>query len=131
LDPSGAYLLSSGFKMFLWLGQTINPEVMSQLFGVNTLQEMDRNSVSFLPMDANPFVARVRRIIKRLQRDSPVFQQLLVIMQSDPAERKLMQHLYEDGVEDIPNDPNFFRDIDKFSHVAFLCYVHRCVLQSS
>lgn len=53
LDAKGSYIVDTGSDLYLWLGKSISPEFLENLFGVKTLDEVDPNMVKktvvFLP----------------------------------------------------------------------------------
>lgn len=47
MEPHGAYLVENGEKAFLWLGASVSPQVLQDLYGVENLDELDTRMVSF------------------------------------------------------------------------------------
>ena len=46
LSSDGIFLLDNGLDMFLWVGRSVDPAVMSSLFGVESFEGMDPSQVS-------------------------------------------------------------------------------------
>ena len=46
LNPAGAYMLENGQRLFLWLGREIHQQFLQDVFGVQTLDEVDSSLVS-------------------------------------------------------------------------------------
>jgi protein transport protein SEC24 len=48
LDEKGCYLLDTGSDLYLWLGRSIPTELVHSLFGVDSINKVDSNMVSFV-----------------------------------------------------------------------------------
>lgn len=46
MEAHGAYLLENGDMCILWLGGQVNPRLLDDLYGVNSLEELDPRMVS-------------------------------------------------------------------------------------
>lgn len=46
LNPTGAYMLENGQRLFLWLGREVPQQFLQDVFGVQTLDEVDSSLVS-------------------------------------------------------------------------------------
>ena len=90
--------MCTGYRMFMWLGRSVSNEFIQQLFGANSVQELDRvrshasisslataltniAQFSFRSAEESPLSARIRGLIKSMQADTPIFQQLHVVKQ--------------------------------------------------
>ena len=45
MEPHGAYLVENGEKAFLWLGASVSPQILQDLYGVENLDELDTRMV--------------------------------------------------------------------------------------
>jgi protein transport protein SEC24 len=48
LDSKGCYLVDTGSDLYLWLGKSLPTELIQSLFGVESLDKVDPNMVSFV-----------------------------------------------------------------------------------
>ena len=46
MEPHGAYLVENGEMCILWLGAQVNPRLLDDLYGVNSLDELDSRMVN-------------------------------------------------------------------------------------
>ena len=51
MEPHGAYLVENGERAILWLGQAVSPQLLRDLYDVDSLDELDPRKVlySFRP----------------------------------------------------------------------------------
>eukprot|EP01094_Clydonella_sp_ATCC50884_P002851 TRINITY_DN12187_c0_g2_i1.p1 TRINITY_DN12187_c0_g2~~TRINITY_DN12187_c0_g2_i1.p1 ORF type:complete len:1112 (-),score=276.26 TRINITY_DN12187_c0_g2_i1:193-3528(-) len=128
LEQQGVYLISTGLRMFLWLGRAADSNVLQQLFGVPSMQELG-SKFTFVSPEESELSARVRRLIRSLQSESPIFQQLHIVKQGEASERGALQLFVEDGRDEnmAMGENEFYEHVHQLSYVAFLCRVHRKV----
>lgn len=46
MEPHGAYLVQNGDIAILWLGNAVSPQILRDLYGVDTLEELNTRMVS-------------------------------------------------------------------------------------
>lgn len=113
LSASGAYLLTNGIYMFLWISQGINPQWVHDVFGVQSPLAIDKQQTSLVEVDT-PLSKRICHIIDDLQEISLCYMRLNIVLQGDKLEIVFRQFLVEDrGVDGSP------------SYVEFLCHLHK------
>ncbi|EGG01243.1 uncharacterized protein MELLADRAFT_50176 [Melampsora larici-populina 98AG31] len=115
MEPHGAYLLENGDVMLLWLGSSVSPKIIEDLYGVNSLEELDPQ-LSSLPIRENRLSNQVRRMIKYFEtqrggrRNLPI---LIARQNVDGSELEFANMLVED------------QNNDAMSYVDYLCFVHK------
>lgn len=108
--------------MFIWIGRNAPSSLTMAVFGRESLASVEASGLQFAPIESNPLVGEIRKTIRSYQENAGTFQQLHVLKQGDPLERRFSQLLVEDGQDDNSNNLSIYH---KLSYVAFLCNVHR------
>lgn len=116
MEGHGAYLLENGEMCILWLGANVNPRLLEDLYGVNSLEEIDAR-MTRLPKLPTKLSKQVRAIIQSfaLQRNKPELPVLIARQNRDGTEVELANSLVED------------QNNDAMSYVDYLCHVHRII----
>ncbi len=68
LSTNGLFLLENGHDLFMWIGRSVNPAIISTLFGVNSLEGADMSLLKINP-DNSDFSSRVDAVINALRQD--------------------------------------------------------------
>ena len=96
LSSSGIFLLENGTDMFMWVGRSANPAIVSTLFGVPSLEGADMSMLKLLP-ETSDFSSRVDAIVQALREDRARYMQLHFIREGDGyAEAYFARYLIED-----------------------------------
>lgn len=116
MEGHGAYLLENGEMCILWLGANVNPRLLEDLYGVNSLEEIDAR-MTRLPKLPTKLSQQVRAIVQSfaLQRNKPELPVLIARQNRDGTEVELANSLVED------------QNNDAMSYVDYLCHVHRII----
>ncbi|KAM9716920.1 protein transport protein Sec24C isoform 1-T1 [Menidia menidia] len=117
LSKGGVYLLETGLHLFLWVGASVQQELLVNIFGTPSFSQIDSNLTS-LPALNNPFSERLRDIIDSFRAQRPRYMKLMVVKQEDRAEL-IFKHFL---VEDKSNSGGA-------SYVDFLCHMHKEIRQ--
>ncbi|KAJ1648390.1 COPII coat Sec23p-Sfb3p heterodimer component [Coemansia asiatica] len=113
LDPAGAYLMSSGGSLTLWLGRQVSSSLLQDLLGVSSIESVDIN-LHQLPELSSPLNQKARAIVDKLLPARAGFASIQIARQGlDRAEVPFALMLVED------------RNNDNMSYVDFLCAIHR------
>jgi protein transport protein SEC24 len=101
LSPGGAYLLDSGFEMFLWLGREVPAGLVAALFGergVPSGQGSDPAAALLERPQENLFAKRVVAIVRTLRAEAVSTQRLRVVQEgtNDVNEARFQWYLVED-----------------------------------
>ncbi|KAF9280905.1 COPII coat Sec23p-Sfb3p heterodimer component [Linnemannia elongata] len=115
LNPAGAYMLENGQRLFLWLGREIHQQFLQDVFGVQTLDEVD-SSLRFLPELDTQTSSQLRMIRTYMQAQRPKYLDLTIVRQGkDQAELDFSNLLVED------------KNNEAMSYVDYLPTIHRMI----
>ncbi|KAF9902740.1 COPII coat Sec23p-Sfb3p heterodimer component [Linnemannia zychae] len=115
LNPAGAYMLENGQRLFLWLGREIHEQFLQDVFGVQTLDEVDP-SLRFLPELDTQTSSQLRMIRTYLQAQRPKYLDLTIVRQGkDQSELDFSNLLVED------------KNNEAMSYVDYLPTIHRMI----
>ena len=96
LVSDGMFLLENGYEMFMWIGRTVNPAIISTLFGTPSLDGVDMTSLAILA-DNSDFSSRVNAVIVALRQDRSRYMHLHFVREGDGyAEAYFARYLVED-----------------------------------
>jgi protein transport protein SEC24 len=113
LEQHGLYLLDNGSQLLLWVGNMIDPEVLSKIFGVAQISALPAHP-DHLPELANPASQRARHLISTIRSRYEKNLPLTIIRQSvDPSEIHWQHAMIEDAQSSLGP-----------SYVDFLCRLH-------
>lgn len=109
----GAYLLSNGEIAMLWFGGAVSPQILDDLYGVQSLEELDTR-ITRLPKLPTLLSTQVRNILTHLERltghDLPV---LIVRQDRDGLEIEYANQLVEDSNNDALSYTDFLMSAHK------------------
>ncbi|KAF9090400.1 COPII coat Sec23p-Sfb3p heterodimer component, partial [Mortierella sp. GBA35] len=115
LNPAGAYMLENGQRLFLWLGREIHQQFLQDVFGVQTLDDVDP-SLRFLPELETQTSSQLRMIRTYLQAQRAKYLDLTIVRQGkDQAELDFSNLLVED------------KNNEAMSYVDYLPTIHRMI----
>ncbi|KAM4525333.1 protein transport protein Sec24C isoform 1-T1 [Odontesthes bonariensis] len=117
LSKGGVYLLETGLHLFLWVGASVQQELLLNIFGTPSFSQIDSNMTS-LPVLDNPFSQRLREIIDSFRAQRSRYMKLMVVKQEDRAELIFKHFLVEDKSAS-----------GGASYVDFLCHMHKEIRQ--
>nr|XP_046232880.1 protein transport protein Sec24C isoform X2 [Scatophagus argus] len=117
LSKGGIYLLEMGLHLFLWVGASVQQELLLNIFGSPSFSQIDP-SLSSLPELDNPFSQRLREIIESFRAQRSRYMKLMVVKQEDRSELMFRRFLVEDKSAS-----------GGASYVDFLCHMHKEIRQ--
>uniref|UniRef100_A0AAQ5ZAW2 SEC24 homolog C, COPII coat complex component n=1 Tax=Amphiprion ocellaris TaxID=80972 RepID=A0AAQ5ZAW2_AMPOC len=117
LSKGGVYLLETGLHLFLWVGASVQQELLLNIFGTPSFGQID-SSMTSLPVLDNPFSQRLREIIDSFRAQRSRYMKLMVVKQEDRAELIFRHFLVEDKSAS-----------GGASYVDFLCHMHKEIRQ--
>ncbi|GAA99536.1 hypothetical protein E5Q_06237 [Mixia osmundae IAM 14324] len=114
LVPHGAYIIENGEVAILWLGHAVSPQILTDLYGVESLEDLDIR-MSVLPRLPTRLSEQVRNLIKHAEaRRQGMHLPVLIARQNmDGLEMEFGNMLVED------------QNNDAMSYVDYLCQVHK------
>ncbi|XP_070847397.1 protein transport protein Sec24C isoform X1 [Chaetodon trifascialis] len=117
LSKGGVYLLETGLHLFLWVGASVQQELLLNIFGTPSFSQIDPSMTS-LPVLDNPFSQRLREIIDSFRAQRSRYMKLMVVKQEDRTELIFRHFLVEDKSAS-----------GGASYVDFLCHMHKEIRQ--
>uniref|UniRef100_A0A3Q3GPL1 SEC24 homolog C, COPII coat complex component n=1 Tax=Labrus bergylta TaxID=56723 RepID=A0A3Q3GPL1_9LABR len=117
LSKGGVYLLETGLHLFLWVGASVQQELLLNIFGTPSFSQIDPSMTS-LPVLDNPFSQRLREIIDSFRAERSRYMKLMVVKQEDKTELIFRHFLVEDKSAS-----------GGASYVDFLCHMHKEIRQ--
>ncbi|KAM3591988.1 uncharacterized protein V6R79_010919 [Siganus canaliculatus] len=117
LSKGGVYLLETGLHLFLWVGASVQQELLLNIFGTPSFSQIDPNLTS-LPVLDNPFSQRLREIVDSFRAERSRYMKLMVVKQEDRTELIFKHFLVEDKSAS-----------GGASYVDFLCHMHKEIRQ--
>ena len=96
LDTSGIILLDNGHDLFMWVGRTLNPALLTNIFGVSTLEGVDLALLD-IQADSCDFAYRLQTVINALRSKRYRYVPLHIIKEGDGyADAFFSRYLVED-----------------------------------
>jgi len=114
MEPDGAYLIENGDIAILWLGAGVSPQILNDLYGAESLQELDVRMTA-LPILPTKLSSQLRAIVGyfEAQRSGRRLTVLIARQNMDGTEIEFSNMLVED------------QNNDAMSYIDYLCYVHK------
>ncbi|XP_028989747.1 protein transport protein Sec24C isoform X2 [Betta splendens] len=117
LSKGGVYLLETGLHLFLWVGASVQQELLLSIFGTPSFSQID-SSMASLPVLDNPISQRLRELIDSFRAQQSRYMKLMVVKQEDRSELIFRHFLVEDKSAS-----------GGASYVDFLCHMHKEIRQ--
>ncbi|XP_054898883.1 protein transport protein Sec24C isoform X2 [Poeciliopsis prolifica] len=117
LSKGGVYLMETGLHLFLWVGASVQQELLLNIFGTPSFSQIDPNMTN-LPVLDNPFSQTLREVIDSFRAQRSRYMKLMVVKQEDRAELTFKHFLVEDKSAS-----------GGASYVDFLCHMHKEIRQ--
>ncbi|GAA6001017.1 uncharacterized protein JCM10292_006332 [Rhodotorula paludigena] len=114
MEPHGAYLVENGERAILWLGASVSPQILQDLYGNENLDELDTR-MSTLPNLPTRLSAQLRNIITYFESRYGVgcIPVLIARQNIDGTEFEFSNMLVEDS------------NNEQLSYIDFLCLTHQ------
>ncbi|GBG63774.1 hypothetical protein CBR_g39318 [Chara braunii] len=113
LDHEGVFLLENGEDAYIWVGKGASTDLLYQLFGVRSVDEIMPPGQFVLQEYDNEHSKRLHEILNHIRRQRCSYLRLRVIRRGDPLENAFFWNLVEDKT---PGNA---------SYTEFLCHVHQ------
>ncbi|KDN43108.1 hypothetical protein K437DRAFT_274996 [Tilletiaria anomala UBC 951] len=116
METHGAYLVDNSEMCIIWIGGEVNPKLLEDLYGVDSLDAIDPRMTT-LPKLQTRLSQQVRNLVAGFarQRGKPDMPVLIARQGRDGTEIELANNLVED------------QNNDAMSYVDYLCHVHRII----
>jgi len=114
MESNGLYLIDNGEQMILWIGASISPQLLKDLYTVETIQELDIHNPRILPGSSTLISEQVHHILAHREMQRRRKTKLVLARQDlDATEIDFSDMLVED------------QNNDAMSYVDYLCFVHK------
>ncbi|KAI8528602.1 hypothetical protein RHMOL_Rhmol12G0160500 [Rhododendron molle] len=111
VNDDGIYLLENGEDCLIYVGSSVDPGVMRQLFGISSLNEIQPQFV--LQQYDNPLSKKLNDVVNEIRRQRCSYLRLKLCKKGDASGMLFFSYMVEDKT---PNG---------LSYVEFLVHVHR------
>ncbi|GAB2282340.1 Protein transport protein Sec24C [Dionaea muscipula] len=111
VKDEGIYLLENGIDAFVYIGSSVDPHVLQQLFGTSSVEEIPGQFV--LQQLNNPLSKKFNEVINEIRRQRCSYLRLRLCKKGDPSGMLFFSYMVE---EKSPTG---------LSYVEFLVHVHR------
>ncbi|KAL5194659.1 Protein transport protein Sec24-like CEF [Glycine soja] len=107
ISDDGIYLLENGHDCLIYVGDSVNPDIVQKLFGVATVDK-----VPTLQYD-NPLSKKLNEVVNEIRRQRCSYFRFKLCRKGDPSGMLFFSYMIED------------KSAGGFSYVEFLIHVHR------
>ncbi|KAG6668921.1 hypothetical protein I3843_01G198300 [Carya illinoinensis] len=111
VTDDGIYLLENGVDCLIYIGNSVDSNILQLLFGISSAEEIPTQFV--LQQFDNPLSRKVNDLVNEIRRQRCSYLRIKLCKKGDPSGALFFSHLVEDK---NPSGP---------SYVEFLVYVHR------
>ncbi|XP_011005678.1 PREDICTED: protein transport protein Sec24-like At4g32640 [Populus euphratica] len=112
VNDNGVYLLENGLDVSIYIGNSVNPDILQKLFGISSVAEIPTQYV--LEQYDNPLSKKLNDVMNEIRRQRCSFLRLKLCKKGDPSGMSFFSYLVEDKVP-----------AGALSYVEFLVQVHR------
>ncbi|KAI3495742.1 hypothetical protein L1887_38088 [Cichorium endivia] len=111
VSDDGIYLLENGEDCLVYIGNSVNPDIIGKLFGVSSFDEIPSQFV--LQQNDNPLSKKLNEVINEIRSQRCNYLRMKLCKKGDQSGMLFFSYMVEDK---SPNGP---------SYVEFLVHVHR------
>ncbi|KAL0699347.1 hypothetical protein Bca4012_055469 [Brassica carinata] len=119
LDSRGLYIYDDGFRLVLWFGRMLSPDIAKNLLGADFAAELSRVT---LQEQENGMSKKLMRLIKKVRENDPSYHPMCFLVRQGEQPREgflLLRHLIEDQMG------------GSTSYVDWILQIHRQVQQNA
>jgi protein transport protein SEC24 len=96
LDPNGIILLDNGHDLFMWIGRSVDPVLLANIFGVSTLDNVNLMQLD-IQAESCDFAYRLQTVINALRSKRYRYMPLAILREGDGyADAFFSRYLVED-----------------------------------
>ncbi|KAI4313465.1 hypothetical protein L6164_026446 [Bauhinia variegata] len=111
INTDGIYLLENGHDCLIYIGESVNPDIVRRLFGVATADEIP--TLFVLQQYDNPLSKKLNEVVNEIRRQRCSYLRLKLCKKGDPSGMAFFSYMVED------------KGVSGLSYVEFLIHVHR------
>ncbi|KAJ6397698.1 hypothetical protein OIU77_018663 [Salix suchowensis] len=112
VSEDGIYLLENGQDGSIYIGNSVNSDILQKLFGISSVSEIPTQFV--LEQYDNPLSKKLNDVVNEIRRQRCSFLRLKLCKKGDPSGMSFFSYLVEDKVP-----------AGGLSYVEFLVHIHR------
>lgn len=116
------YILVSNYSLFLWIGNQVDADKYRQLFGVNSIEQVDGLQMEILPAFDNDLSNTARLLFKLIRKHFHPYRfiPIMIVRQSGVSEN-VFRHFLCEGKSPKPKS---------FTYMEYLCHLHKSVMEN-
>ncbi|XP_061990239.1 protein transport protein SEC24 C-like isoform X2 [Rosa rugosa] len=111
ISDEGIYLLENGENCLIYVGSSVDPDILNKLFGIPSVDEIPTQFV--LQQYDNPFSKKLNDLINEIRRQRCSYLRLKLCKKGDPSGMLFFSYIVED------------KSSIGLSYVEFLIHIHR------
>ncbi|KAK1403102.1 Transport protein Sec24-like [Heracleum sosnowskyi] len=111
VTDDGIYLLETGEDCLVYLGNSVDPDIMQQLLGISSIEEIPTQFV--LQQYDNPLSKKLNEIVNEIRRQRCSYLRLKLCKKGEPSGMTFFSYMVEDKTP------------SGLSYVEFLVHIHR------
>jgi len=97
LSSDGVFLLDNSVEMYIWAGRSVDPAIMSSLFGIESFDGVEQSSQVQLRESGNDLASRLHSIVRALRDEKNLVPRVIIVVEGDVVkEQRFFWHLVED-----------------------------------
>lgn len=97
LSSDGVFLLDNSVEMYIWAGRSVDPAIMSSLFGIESFDGVEQSSQVQLRESGNDLASRLSSIVRALRDEKNLIPRVIIVVEGDVVkEQRFFWHLVED-----------------------------------
>lgn len=97
LSSDGVFLLDNSVEMYIWVGRSVEPAIMSSLFGIDSFDGVEVSSQVQLLENGNDLASRLNAIVRALRDEKNLVPRVIIVVEGDVVkEQRFFWHLVED-----------------------------------
>ncbi|KAB5556342.1 hypothetical protein DKX38_007251 [Salix brachista] len=121
VSEDGIYLLENGQDGSIYIGNSVNSDILQKLFGISSVSEIPTQYSQFvLEQYDNPLSKKLNDVVNKIRRQRCSFLRLKLCKKGDPSGMSFFSNLVEDKVP-----------AGGLSYVEFLVHIHRQIQNPS
>ncbi|XP_022844975.1 protein transport protein Sec24-like At4g32640 isoform X2 [Olea europaea var. sylvestris] len=111
ISDEGIYLLENGEDCLIYVGNSVNPDILHKLFGISSVEEVPNQYV--LQQYDNPLSKKLNYVVNEIRRQRCSYLRVKLCRKGDPSGMLFFSYMVEDKTP------------SGLSYVEFLVHIHR------
>ncbi|XP_073136765.1 protein transport protein SEC24 B-like isoform X2 [Henckelia pumila] len=111
ISDEGVYLLENGEECLIYVGNSVQPNILQKLFGITSIEDISSQFV--LQQLDNPLSKKVNAVLNEIRRQRCSYLRLKLCRKGDPSGMMFFSYMVED------------KNLGTLSYVEYLVHIHR------